>query len=134
MFIFGYRFFEAFPAATTFPILAGVLRMSHKYEVDELRKRALVHLSSCYPTRFEDWKPKGTTSSSSPQTTSQYLQVIILARQMDALWILPTAFYQLCDEEKIEDIFAGTPGCSLSSADVLTCVTGLRYLETTCLS
>ncbi|KAJ7790457.1 hypothetical protein B0H13DRAFT_2689976 [Mycena leptocephala] len=129
-----YEFFEPFPAVTTFPILAGVLRMSHKYEVDELRKRALVHLSSCHPTRLEDRKSMNTTSSWSPKTTSHYLQVIILARQMDALWILPTAFYQLCDKEMIEDIFAGTPGCSLSSADLLTYVTGLRFLETTGLS
>ncbi|KAJ7132735.1 hypothetical protein C8R46DRAFT_818567, partial [Mycena filopes] len=49
------EFFEPYPAKTIFPIIAGVLRMSHKYQVDVLRKRALVHLSSLYPTTLPGW-------------------------------------------------------------------------------
>ncbi|KAJ6549933.1 hypothetical protein B0H19DRAFT_884254, partial [Mycena capillaripes] len=49
------EFFEAYPAPTTFPIIASVLRMTHKYEVDVLRKRTLVHQSSCHPTTLSDW-------------------------------------------------------------------------------
>ncbi|KAJ7833320.1 hypothetical protein B0H14DRAFT_3462772 [Mycena olivaceomarginata] len=35
-------FFNPFPAPTTFPILAGVLRTSHKYDAEARRKRALI--------------------------------------------------------------------------------------------
>ncbi|KAJ7821693.1 hypothetical protein B0H14DRAFT_2599064 [Mycena olivaceomarginata] len=40
-------------APTTFPILASVLRMSHKDDAEALRKRALVHLSQAHPTTLE---------------------------------------------------------------------------------
>ncbi|KAJ7272458.1 hypothetical protein C8J57DRAFT_1507308 [Mycena rebaudengoi] len=50
-----YEFFEPFPAPTTFDILDSVLRMSHKYDAEALRKRALIHLSSAL---FVDGKIK----------------------------------------------------------------------------
>ncbi|KAJ7884002.1 hypothetical protein B0H13DRAFT_1462062, partial [Mycena leptocephala] len=42
------RFFGAFPAKTTFDIVAGVIRLSTKYDVASLRNRALTHLSSAF--------------------------------------------------------------------------------------
>ncbi|KAJ7876240.1 hypothetical protein B0H13DRAFT_1723032 [Mycena leptocephala] len=125
------EFFEPFPARVTFPVISSVLRMSHKYEVDALRKRALIHLSSCHPTQLADWEDLPNTSSWLPDTTSHYLEIILLAHQVSALWILPVAFYRACESAKIEDTIAGVPGCSLNTADVVACVTGLRYLETT---
>ncbi|KAJ7061551.1 hypothetical protein C8F01DRAFT_936749, partial [Mycena amicta] len=53
--IFDSEYFPAYPAPTEFNIIEGCLRLSHKYEVDYLRKRALVHLSSAYPTRLPLW-------------------------------------------------------------------------------
>ncbi|KAJ7761196.1 hypothetical protein DFH07DRAFT_883716, partial [Mycena maculata] len=46
--IFDSSFFGAFSAPTEYSIIVGCLRLSHKYEVDYLRRRALVHLSSGY--------------------------------------------------------------------------------------
>ncbi|KAF8187260.1 hypothetical protein K438DRAFT_1834886 [Mycena galopus ATCC 62051] len=42
-------FFESWPAAIDFYILAGILRLGQKYQIDPLRKHALVHLSERTP-------------------------------------------------------------------------------------
>ncbi|KAJ7100470.1 hypothetical protein C8R44DRAFT_566597, partial [Mycena epipterygia] len=44
------RFFRPFPASTDFDVIVGYLRLGHKYGVDYLRRHALIHLSSGYPT------------------------------------------------------------------------------------
>ncbi|KAJ6548098.1 hypothetical protein DFH09DRAFT_1504563 [Mycena vulgaris] len=49
------RYFPSFPSLTTFEVIVGCLRLSHKYEVDYLRHRALIHLSSHYPTWLTEW-------------------------------------------------------------------------------
>ncbi|KAJ7840787.1 hypothetical protein B0H13DRAFT_147005 [Mycena leptocephala] len=67
--------------------------MSHKYEVDSLRKRALIHLSSRHPMTLDTWEDVVTQSSWS-SSDSHFLETIILARQISALWILPAAFYR----------------------------------------
>ncbi|KAJ7689829.1 hypothetical protein B0H17DRAFT_1011892 [Mycena rosella] len=43
-------YLPAFPAFTTLDIIAGCVRLAHKYEVDYLRRRGFVHLASEYPT------------------------------------------------------------------------------------
>ncbi|KAJ7710530.1 hypothetical protein B0H17DRAFT_1190251 [Mycena rosella] len=42
--IFDSSFFEAYPHATKFATVAGILRLSTKYEVEHLRRQALIHL------------------------------------------------------------------------------------------
>ncbi|KAJ7910694.1 hypothetical protein B0H13DRAFT_2272324 [Mycena leptocephala] len=101
------RFFEPFPASTSFEIVAGCLRLSHKYGVDYLHRRALTHLSSAYRTKlvesdksFHDSddlsRPAAEMCSWDWPTEKTYMIAIIqLAREVDALWILPSAFYEL---------------------------------------
>ncbi|KAJ7631592.1 hypothetical protein DFH06DRAFT_1337570 [Mycena polygramma] len=93
--IFDSSFFEAYPASTTPEVLAGVLRLSSKYEVEHLRRRALVHLSSQFPSKLEDWdRPRFGARASA------LIPLIELSRQCRAPWILPTVYYRLgCDVE-----------------------------------
>ncbi|KAJ7119162.1 hypothetical protein C8R44DRAFT_540134, partial [Mycena epipterygia] len=49
----GYFLFTT-PVQTEFEAIAGILRLSHKYGVDYLCRRAFVHLSSYYPSTFFD--------------------------------------------------------------------------------
>ncbi|KAJ7645219.1 hypothetical protein DFH06DRAFT_595859 [Mycena polygramma] len=73
--------FEPYPAKTTFPVLAGVLRMSHKYEVEPLRQRALTHFSSRYPTgKTVPSKPSEWSSKSSWSASSYHIEVSLLAK------------------------------------------------------
>ncbi|KAJ6548096.1 hypothetical protein DFH09DRAFT_628608 [Mycena vulgaris] len=106
--IFIPEYFAPFPALTKFEIIVGCLRLSHKYEVDYLRRRALVHLSSGHRTTLSEWDsstynhlPSTTRSASDitswslPDDPSSRICVIQLAREVDALWILPAAFYRM---------------------------------------
>ncbi|KAJ7689843.1 hypothetical protein B0H17DRAFT_983461 [Mycena rosella] len=101
--IFDSSFFMSYPSETDFDIIAGCLRLSHKYEVDYLRRRALVHFSSGYCTTLA-----ATDASDSDVLTLEWISwnrqwmaptpammVILLAREVDALWILPYAFHLL---------------------------------------
>ncbi|KAK6985110.1 hypothetical protein R3P38DRAFT_3291968 [Favolaschia claudopus] len=49
-------FFEPHPAPASYAVLTAVLRMSHKYDVATLGKRALVHVSSQFPTQLHDYE------------------------------------------------------------------------------
>ncbi|KAJ6531182.1 hypothetical protein B0H19DRAFT_911807, partial [Mycena capillaripes] len=46
--LFNHDFFEPYPARTEYATVVGVLRLSNKYQVDSLRKRALIHLGSAF--------------------------------------------------------------------------------------
>ncbi|KAJ7932802.1 hypothetical protein B0H13DRAFT_2307459 [Mycena leptocephala] len=105
--LFYPEFFEPFPASTSFEIIPGCLRLSHKYGVDYLHRRALIHLSSEYRTKlvesdtsFYDGgdlsRPAAQHISWGRPTERTYLIATIqLAREVDAPWILPSAFYEL---------------------------------------
>ncbi|KAJ7061566.1 hypothetical protein C8F01DRAFT_987242, partial [Mycena amicta] len=99
--------FPSFPNLTDIDTVLGCLSLAHKYEVDDLRRRALVHLSSGFPTTVSDWKAfkggrasKGRVEAPDVRLCSwvkyegimQHLRTIRIARTVDALWILPYAF------------------------------------------
>ncbi|KAJ7611181.1 hypothetical protein FB45DRAFT_803973 [Roridomyces roridus] len=127
-----FDFFEAPPAETTLEILIGVLRMSHKYEVDALRKRALAHLSPLHPTTLEEWeKTPGTNWISGPWAKQllekEGIPLIPLARQLSLDWILPVAFYRVCQSAQGGDIINSS---ILTTQDKILCVEGRHTLTT----
>ncbi|KAF7353910.1 hypothetical protein MVEN_01077100 [Mycena venus] len=73
--LFEPEFFMPFPAGTTFDAVVGCLRLSHKYGVDYLHRRAL------------SWQV--------PEDQIYTVCAIQLAREVDAPRILPRAFYTL---------------------------------------
>ncbi|KAJ7494295.1 hypothetical protein B0H11DRAFT_1717361 [Mycena galericulata] len=108
--IFEPEFFRPFPFLTEFDIVIGCLRLSHKYGVDYLRRRALIHLSSAYHTTLsasdkstyeEDQNSNRPameiTSWSWPKDHIYNIYAIQIAREVGALWILPSVFYNLSD-------------------------------------
>ncbi|KAK7038428.1 BTB domain-containing protein [Favolaschia claudopus] len=92
--IFDSEFFEPYPSETDFETIHGVLKLSNKYLVDYLRRRALTHLSCRYPTTLEGWMD--LTPTSWRIEPDLLIPVINLAREVSALWILPAVFYSLC--------------------------------------
>ncbi|KAJ7100400.1 hypothetical protein C8R44DRAFT_888230 [Mycena epipterygia] len=128
------EFFEPFPTPTTFSVISSVLRMSHKYEVDVLRKRALIHLSSIHPTTLSGWESMDPTSCSwFPKIDGAHLALILLARQTAADWILPAALYRICEKVNETSILHGDV-LELAPSDKVICITAIRALETTCAS
>ncbi|KAJ7612156.1 hypothetical protein FB45DRAFT_1037077 [Roridomyces roridus] len=123
--LFKPDYFKPFPATTEYPIIQGCLRLSHKYEVDFLRLRSLIHLSSCYRTTLSEWdideyhtdvedpsshRLSEMASWSLPEEPGYIVSLIQLAREVEATWILPGAFYRLgvLSGELIAELFFGT--------------------------
>ncbi|KAJ6606004.1 hypothetical protein DFH09DRAFT_69 [Mycena vulgaris] len=106
--LFDSAFFEPHPAPSEFHTIAGILRLSHKYDVAYLRRRALIHLSSLYSSTLAEWDIQQTSWSA---TASIF--AIELAREVGAEWILPVAFYNL--------------GAAAHNLGMKEIVSGIRY-------
>ncbi|KAJ7849471.1 hypothetical protein B0H13DRAFT_2285028 [Mycena leptocephala] len=92
--VLGEKFFGAFPAKTTFDIVAGVIRLSTKYDVASLRNRALTHLSSAFPLTRAEFP--GSPSWQIPD--HEWIRVVLFAREMSIEWILSIAFYRVAEK------------------------------------
>ncbi|KAJ7244821.1 hypothetical protein C8J57DRAFT_1082787, partial [Mycena rebaudengoi] len=78
-------------------ILLGVLRLSHKYDVQYLFRRALSHLARAYYAsslaEYLDVVPERINS------TTSTLSLIVAAKAMTevgALWLLPIIYFSAC--------------------------------------
>ncbi|KAJ7756571.1 hypothetical protein B0H16DRAFT_1538427 [Mycena metata] len=130
--IFHYDFFEAWPTRAEFPIVAGILRLSQKYQVDPLRKRALVHLSERCAMTLQKWEE-------SDEWESEVNPIILLnlAREVSADWILPSVLAACCWLEPDELVYGLPPSpgltarITLTPADIVLCMRGAVKLHTT---
>ncbi|KAJ7486955.1 hypothetical protein FB451DRAFT_1127200 [Mycena latifolia] len=98
--IFDSSYFMPPPAPVELLALLGILRLAHKYDVQYLYLRALEHIAVRYaPLSLDDY------------STSQYrdhiiypadsspvyiLGIIMAATEVEALWLLPIAYYLAC--------------------------------------
>lgn len=81
---------DAYPLEKTL----GVLKLSTKYQIEYLRYQALRLLCADHvPLTFDAFDHKGTKWSKSTTTAMKILPV---ARQCNAIWLLPTLFYLSC--------------------------------------
>ncbi|KAF7329370.1 hypothetical protein MKEN_00198600 [Mycena kentingensis (nom. inval.)] len=102
--IFDSDFFPPFPLKCDGDTVFACLRLANKYQVDYLRHRALAHLSSAFPMsldvldmRYEHDSLAITEACSWAMELglSEVLRVIAIAREVEAPWVLPLAFYYL---------------------------------------
>ncbi|KAJ7490874.1 hypothetical protein FB451DRAFT_1079640 [Mycena latifolia] len=101
--IYDSSFFMPYPVRTDFDTITGCLRLSHKYGVEYLQRRALIHLSSGYYTTLsaadarvaKDVPTLNDVSWNDPGSTAYCISAIGLSREVNALWILPYAFYSM---------------------------------------
>ncbi|KAJ6514132.1 hypothetical protein DFH09DRAFT_998999 [Mycena vulgaris] len=120
--LFDYEFFLPFPEETTLDTLIGIVRLSTKYQASALRKRALTHLSSCFPL----------TSAEYPGSVSwdiaglEWIRFVNFAREMSLDWILPLAFYRVVAHCTFAQILDGVDvngvHLALAPADKLKCI------------
>ncbi|KAJ7359972.1 hypothetical protein DFH08DRAFT_685761, partial [Mycena albidolilacea] len=87
-------FLPPYPAEINFGIMSGIIRLRTKYQVDSLRKRALVHLSSAFPSPSDptSFSP-GPGSASWSIEDNRWIWIIVLGRERSLDWILPLALY-----------------------------------------
>ncbi|KAJ7612155.1 hypothetical protein FB45DRAFT_759926 [Roridomyces roridus] len=99
--IFDSSFFPPFPVYADYYTILACLRLGNKYQVDFLRRRALIHLSSITDTQLKRWdRVSGVYSQANsrtppPSSSLSLDSVASLGREVDALWLLPDAFYNL---------------------------------------
>ncbi|KAJ7456055.1 hypothetical protein FB451DRAFT_1407393 [Mycena latifolia] len=136
-FLKALLFFEPRPAPVTYSVLAGILRMRHKYEVDALRKRALIYLSHFHPTTLIGWEELddnshfGFLGEEDEEQGLRPISIILLARQLSIDWILLIAFYRVCELTYESLIIKGYDTVELSTDDKVNCMIACRLLETT---
>ncbi|KAJ6535751.1 hypothetical protein B0H19DRAFT_1184114 [Mycena capillaripes] len=127
--LFDYEFFGAVPAKTTSDIVAWILRLSTKYEVTSLRKRALEHLASAFP--FTPAEFPGSPSWDIP--AQEWIRVVLFAREMAIDWILPVAFYRMVEKSTPAQLLNGIDvdgvHMELTSADKLTSIEQLLAIS-----
>ncbi|TDL16720.1 hypothetical protein BD410DRAFT_689424, partial [Rickenella mellea] len=82
---------------TTFDKISGLLRMSTKYQMDELRGEIISHLALAYPSMLEKYKeaidPK-VQLPLFPPFKGQHFVIVALARETDASALLPAALWR----------------------------------------
>ncbi|EPQ50016.1 hypothetical protein GLOTRDRAFT_51192 [Gloeophyllum trabeum ATCC 11539] len=93
--------------------LSAVVRLSIKYDVPALRRRAVRHLTSIWPTELEGWKLEHTESR---RETGSYIFKIV--RECDLRALLPSAFYIHCE---INDNASLPSPISEDPADITRC-------------
>ncbi|KAJ7684252.1 hypothetical protein DFH06DRAFT_1155116 [Mycena polygramma] len=108
--IFDPEFILPYPAPTEFEVIVGCVSHGHKYGVEYLLRRALVHFSSGYSTTLSqfdayifDVEPPQGPSWEFPDSDICQVRAIQLARQVNATWILPMAFYVLSNHLDTSD-------------------------------
>ncbi|KAF7341711.1 hypothetical protein MSAN_02069500 [Mycena sanguinolenta] len=90
--IFDSGFFERPPAPATFNVVAGVLRLSTKYDVEYLRTRALLHLSAALPRSLAEYDLRGHVTPFHTETNVTF-PLLLLVHELALAWALPTALY-----------------------------------------
>ncbi|KAF9465095.1 hypothetical protein BDZ94DRAFT_1214956 [Collybia nuda] len=103
--IYDSSYFEPPPSPTEISIVAGVLRLSTKYQVDYLRHRAIRHLGTLYPLTLAAFDKRQETRTT-PWKDNTAFFVSLLVRELDLLWVLPSVLYCVCSCP-VEDIVQG---------------------------
>ncbi|RDB30260.1 hypothetical protein Hypma_007308 [Hypsizygus marmoreus] len=103
--IYDSSFFEPPPTPTHMDIVAGILRLSTKYDVEYLRRRAIRHLDTLYPLTLSTFDKRQDTRTT-PWKDNTAFFVSLLAREFDLLWLLPCVLYCVCSCP-VRDIVGG---------------------------
>ncbi|KAL1743223.1 hypothetical protein HDZ31DRAFT_65227 [Schizophyllum fasciatum] len=89
-----------------FRVVAGVCRLATKYLIDALRVKTIAHLSKAWSSTLKEWDAREDAArvhelafaSSDPPSHPRYpspVDVVNLAREVDAPCLLPSALYDL---------------------------------------
>ncbi|KAJ7731802.1 hypothetical protein DFH07DRAFT_700312, partial [Mycena maculata] len=95
--IFDSSYFMPPPERVCLDVILGILRLSHKYDIEYLHRRALSHLSlEYYFTSVDQYRPRPTSGHilfDSDDGILDHISLIEAATEVGALWLLPIAYY-----------------------------------------
>ncbi|KAJ7652374.1 hypothetical protein DFH06DRAFT_1475223 [Mycena polygramma] len=95
--IFDSSYFMPPPAEVGFHEVLGILRLSHKYDVGYLYKRALRHMETVYPIQLEDVDSINDNNKLGYDDSNADLDLLAIPilHEVGAVWLLPYAYYNL---------------------------------------
>ncbi|KAJ7712379.1 hypothetical protein B0H16DRAFT_1625233 [Mycena metata] len=79
-----------------FKDVVGTLRLSYKCDAPPLRRRALEHMESIYPTTLAEYDIRRDHDSETIPKLPDTLTALKVATEVGALWLLPSIYYILC--------------------------------------
>ncbi|KAJ7766165.1 hypothetical protein B0H16DRAFT_1882982 [Mycena metata] len=93
--IFDSSYFMPPPSEISFHAVLGILRLSHKYDVGYLHKRALLHLETVYVVDITGVELENNGLDYTSADIHWDLDAIPILREVGALWLLPAACYNV---------------------------------------
>lgn len=118
-------------------MICGILRLSTKYDVTTLRRRAIALIADeCYSPSLDNWiARKGLPLShpfKGPFPVGFSFNIVNLARETNVAKLLPLWMYMCC-QARIEDILDGTVGkdlrWDLNAADKRLCLIAREKIQ-----
>jgi len=98
--------------------VGALVKLAHKYHVEDLRKGGLKHSKTYFTDDFDVWNSGKIFDSSVRVADKDYIPTVNLARLVGASELLPLAFYFCCTLPTAELIRGGSrTGAGLSSSD-----------------
>ncbi|KAJ6573160.1 hypothetical protein DFH09DRAFT_1152409 [Mycena vulgaris] len=96
--IFDSSYFMPPPESAKLQVILGILRLSHKYDVQYLHRRALKHLSAMYyRASVHDYLNITAIDhidyADADHEPLRHLKIILAATEVGAEWLLPLAYY-----------------------------------------
>ncbi|TDL16680.1 Nucleotidylyl transferase [Rickenella mellea] len=95
-FVYDHRYYQG-GMETTFEKISGLLRMSTKYQMDDLRNEILSHLALAYPSTYKKYTDAVDTTIQAPlfpPFRGQHFAVVALGRETDSSILLPAAMWR----------------------------------------
>lgn len=125
-----FSFFEPPPSPTELYIVESILRLSLKYDVQFLKRRALSHLNSTFPTTLDGWKTREKNRTIPPLDNTPFA-AFLLARNLELDWLLPAILYCISShpiEKVLDSTVFGDEEISFKWADKRMCIMGRQTL------
>ncbi|TCD63699.1 hypothetical protein EIP91_005104 [Steccherinum ochraceum] len=118
-----------------FDVIAAMLKLGRKYQMDQLVNLAVTLLQTLYPPTLFHYDKVLTVTFSGRRVarkTSHHISVLNLARRFELHQLLPPAFLA-CSQFSYQELVNGPPGNGeeslLSRADIARCLTGRVQLR-----
>ncbi|KAJ7213122.1 hypothetical protein GGX14DRAFT_620272 [Mycena pura] len=119
------------PETKDFLMIAAILRLSTKYNVEFLRRRTLAHIASLYPTTLQEWDQR--LDNAMEVFNARPFAVFLLAKETGHHALLPACMYLCADTVDINDILDGLASIDgkhieLEWVDKRACIRGRQNL------
>ncbi|KAJ7464362.1 hypothetical protein FB451DRAFT_1094151 [Mycena latifolia] len=121
--IFDSSFFMPPSAKPQFDHTIGILRLSHKYDVPYLRRRALKRLEIIYPISLEEYDIRRNHDSGAIPPLPDTVAALKVAIEVGGLWLLPSIYHNLC-KNSMSTIISAPWWTTLGEKEQAACLVG----------